>query len=83
MCAVNSSGAPPRAPDSVERAFLLDLRIVSAVGHDHQFGGIHLLGKAIGRRINELITGWETVSARITAAKVRKWLYDPRLTKTP
>jgi RES domain-containing protein len=37
----------------------------------------------VPEELNVLINPQHSDSARITAAKVRKWLYDPRLTKTP
>ena len=37
----------------------------------------------VPEELNVLINPQHSDSARITAAKVRKWLYDPRLTKAP
>lgn len=36
----------------------------------------------VPEEINVLISPQHSASARITATKVRKWLYDPRLTKS-
>jgi RES domain-containing protein len=37
----------------------------------------------VPEEFNVLINPQHPDSARITAAKVRKWLYDPRLTRSP
>jgi RES domain-containing protein len=37
----------------------------------------------VPEELNVLINPLHSDSARIIAAKVRRWLYDPRLTKTP
>jgi hypothetical protein len=36
----------------------------------------------VPEEFNVLINPWHPDSAQIAAAKVRKWLYDPRLSKT-